>query len=273
MINVSSCALKRLFVFVFVMILRFVAPVSSFSARLHNRGNPVSRRRAMQWQTHSFLSRSFQNTRLYGTDDGLTVSGKVKLIEAGVEKVTSTALELVNSRQKTFTSSSGSSGSPSAQSIADVNLDDLVDIIRNEERSLECEIGSMNEMGEQGDKATLQALSRVQEFRYTLESWEGCVEDCLTAVEMCGEDGAEAMLDECLERLQEQEEEGRQLKILASFTGAYDDSPSCRFSITAGAGGTEACDWVEVRAKEGGHPAHARFSVIAARNSEDLVKF
>ena len=37
-----------------------------------------------------------------------------------------------------------------------------------------------------------------------------------------------------------------ELKLLSLFDGKYDDASSVKVSISAGAGGTEACDWVQM---------------------------
>jgi len=79
--------------------------------------------------------------------------------------------------------------------------------------------------------------------------WESNKGDCLAAFEMaqdeaaCTEDEKNMFYDECKKAASDLLEDGKQYELERLLSGKYDNLPA-RMVLTAGAGGTEANDWV-----------------------------
>ena len=94
-----------------------------------------------------------------------------------------------------------------------------------------------------------QELAVIKERLTEISSLELSLSDVVEMYDMAVQevgDGSQdrEIIQECFETLQliESEIEKRQVKEL--MVGKYDDAGSCFLQINAGAGGTEACDWV-----------------------------
>lgn len=94
-----------------------------------------------------------------------------------------------------------------------------------------------------------QELAGIKERQSEITSLELSLSDVVEMYDMAVQevvDGSQDkdIIQECFETLQliESEIEKRQIKEL--MVGKYDDAGSCFLQINAGAGGTEACDWV-----------------------------
>jgi peptide chain release factor 2 len=78
------------------------------------------------------------------------------------------------------------------------------------------------------------------------EEWEG---ECRVALEFIEElddpDEVFMMMEECKTAASSLLEDGRRYELSKLLSGPYDDRP-VRLILTAGAGGTEACDWVDM---------------------------
>jgi peptide chain release factor 2 len=71
------------------------------------------------------------------------------------------------------------------------------------------------------------------------------IEDLVVLHEMADEEGSEADLVEALEEARKIEVDLEKLELRTLLSGPHDGG-SCYFSIHAGAGGTESCDWAEM---------------------------
>lgn len=93
-----------------------------------------------------------------------------------------------------------------------------------------------------------QVMQRLSELRQFVEPWQQLSEkldDLLTLTDLSLEEGDESLSDEIAEDLAEAQEQLQQLQLSAVLAGKY-DSNNAILTITAGAGGTEACDWAEM---------------------------
>lgn len=91
-------------------------------------------------------------------------------------------------------------------------------------------------------------MQRLSEVRQFVEPWEQLLAklgDLRTLTELGLEEGDESVADEIAEGLAEAQAQLRELELAAVLAGKYDNSNAI-LTITAGAGGTEACDWAEM---------------------------
>lgn len=95
-------------------------------------------------------------------------------------------------------------------------------------------------------------ISQYRRVSSKLEEWEALKGDGEAAMEMLFSEDAdelfsteekEALLDELAVASQKLFDDGRRYQLELMLSGPYDDQP-CRILLTAGAGGTEATDWV-----------------------------
>eukprot|EP00520_Triparma_pacifica_P001914 CAMPEP_0118656750 /NCGR_PEP_ID=MMETSP0785-20121206/13649_1 /TAXON_ID=91992 /ORGANISM="Bolidomonas pacifica, Strain CCMP 1866" /LENGTH=289 /DNA_ID=CAMNT_0006549617 /DNA_START=212 /DNA_END=1078 /DNA_ORIENTATION=+ len=181
------------------------------------------------------------------TTDPTTDSATVRRLMEDCQKLKDQAVELYLTHSANTDVEGVDSGNISP-SHSLLSFSTILSRILNEERTLECEVNSQMETGKGGavDKVVMKELTRVREMREIVQSWESTCEDCTVAASMLGESGISEMLSELSSRLAVHAEEVEAMMVKASFKGKYDDEPCCRFVITAGAGGTEACDWVEM---------------------------
>lgn len=124
-----------------------------------------------------------------------------------------------------------------------------------------------SENKERNAQVTAQ-MSQYTRLQTRLQEWNTWAEDGQVALDMLQEDGGSMTTEEkasILEELQTSalqllaENERYQLELLLS--GPYDDQP-CRLVLTAGAGGTEANDWVaDLRRMYERHAARMGFSL------------
>ena len=99
-----------------------------------------------------------------------------------------------------------------------------------------------------------QQLSTSNRLLNRLRRWEELVGDCNAGVSLleelleAGEDDEETMamiMEECTANANQLMEDGKRYELESLLSGPYDDKPA-RVVLTAGAGGTEACDWVDM---------------------------
>ena len=94
-------------------------------------------------------------------------------------------------------------------------------------------------------KKTLQELSSLKAKVEGFEALEEKYEDIYTLIEMGKEETDEELLEEAIVLRREFEEEFEKLKISTLLNGEY-DKENAIVTLHAGAGGTEACDWVSM---------------------------
>ena len=107
-------------------------------------------------------------------------------------------------------------------------------------------------------------LARYSKLKEQLETWEKLrsgAEDALELLEeLMGDNGdtnakgsseeddemIQLTMDECYTSATQLFESSQKYELTTLLSGPYDDCSSCRIILTAGAGGTEACDWVSM---------------------------
>lgn len=102
-------------------------------------------------------------------------------------------------------------------------------------------------------KKVNQDLAKRRKLLERIQLWETLSGDCITALEFVDElkenpdeaDTVDMMLQECRTAASRLLEEGKKYELELLLNGKFDDSPA-RMILTAGAGGTEACDWVDM---------------------------
>lgn len=102
-------------------------------------------------------------------------------------------------------------------------------------------------------KKVNQDLAKKRKLLERIQLWETLSGDCTTALEFVDElkenpneaDTVDMMLQECRTAATRLLEEGKKYELELLLNGKFDDSPA-RMILTAGAGGTEACDWVDM---------------------------
>ena len=100
------------------------------------------------------------------------------------------------------------------------------------------------------NKRVTSQLSECNRLLNRLIKWEELRGECLAGLELltdCGDDDElkQAILLECDSAASTLLEDGERFELEKLLSGKYDDRPA-RIIITAGAGGTEACDWVDI---------------------------
>jgi len=102
-------------------------------------------------------------------------------------------------------------------------------------------------------KKVNQDLAKRRKLLERIQLWETLSGDCTTALEFVDElkenpneaETVDIMLQECRTVATRLLEEGKKYELELLLNGKFDDSPA-RMILTAGAGGTEACDWVDM---------------------------
>ncbi len=97
-------------------------------------------------------------------------------------------------------------------------------------------------------EASQKVLKRTGALKSTLNAYDGLVslyEDTATMVEMAEEDGDESMLPDIEKMLEELRAKIEEQRLSTLLSGEY-DSKNAILTFHAGAGGTEAQDWVEM---------------------------
>lgn len=96
-------------------------------------------------------------------------------------------------------------------------------------------------------------IARYSKLKEEMELWDRLRRDATDALELLeeqnGEEEDEEMIaltqEECQSSAQQLLQLSQKYELSTLLSGPYDDSP-CRLLLTAGAGGTEACDWVNM---------------------------
>jgi len=102
-------------------------------------------------------------------------------------------------------------------------------------------------------KLVNQELASKNKSLERLKLWEELAGECATALELIADikgDQSEAemmdmMVEECREAAEKLLKDGKKYELESLLNGQFDNSPA-RLVLTAGAGGTEACDWVDM---------------------------
>ena len=95
-------------------------------------------------------------------------------------------------------------------------------------------------------KNSQQVLQRTRQLKNKIESYEKLerdFEDSLSLIQMADDDGDDSMLDEISDGVTKVDEELAAMKLTTLLTGEY-DAKNAIMTLHAGAGGTEAMDWV-----------------------------
>ena len=101
------------------------------------------------------------------------------------------------------------------------------------------------------NKRVTSQLSELTRLRSRINRWEELKADCEAGVDLireCDADDSEliqTLLTECNEAATSLLEDGERFELEKLLNGKYDSHPT-RIIISAGAGGTEACDWVNM---------------------------
>ncbi|GMH50227.1 hypothetical protein TrRE_jg2785, partial [Triparma retinervis] len=171
-----------------------------------------------------------------------------------MERITTTASEIYLSRPSAEDSEAASS---SSKLTASPSLPGLVELLSRESESLEMDL-SVLKVGSEASIKAMRNLSKMQGLLADFEAWRDAVEDAGAVLEIASDTSSPSsslssdvleMLDESISTLSSLQPSLDLRSVESSFKGKYDDRPSCRFLITAGAGGTEACDWVGMLAR------------------------
>ena len=93
-----------------------------------------------------------------------------------------------------------------------------------------------------------EVMRKVKALKADMEGYQALeqqMEDILTLIEMGYEEPDEELVQEIGEEIEQFEQDFDKLRIATLLTGEY-DSNNAILSLHAGAGGTEACDWVNM---------------------------
>jgi peptide chain release factor 2 len=104
-----------------------------------------------------------------------------------------------------------------------------------------------------------QELTNKSKLLERLRMWDKLSEECATALELVDdikkqstssgnaddEEMLEMIVEECKEAAKKLLDDGKKYELESLLNGKLDDKPA-RLILTAGAGGTEACDWVDM---------------------------
>lgn len=148
-------------------------------------------------------------------------------------------------------------------------VDDAKDLLRtnletmSKQNILEAQIADLEQESSHPDfwndpndprtKKVNQELASKNKALDRLKLWEELSGECSTALELIAdikddEDEAEMvdmMVEECKLAAEKLLEDGKKYELESLLNGKFDNNPA-RIVLTAGAGGTEACDWVDM---------------------------
>ena len=99
--------------------------------------------------------------------------------------------------------------------------------------------------GQESAQEQMRALKRLTAVVEPLDDFERRARDIGELAELAAEEGDEAILAELDRDLAALEAQVERFQLRAMLSGPYDDR-DCYLMIQAGAGGTEACDWVRM---------------------------
>ena len=91
----------------------------------------------------------------------------------------------------------------------------------------------------------MKDLKSLQELMETIQKLYGSYDDILMLIDMAYEENDTSMVKEISKEIKDFEKRYEELRIQTLLSGEYD---SCKaiFTIHAGAGGTDSCDWAEM---------------------------
>jgi Protein chain release factor B len=116
-----------------------------------------------------------------------------------------------------------------------------------------------NDPSDPRTKRVNQELTKKNRLLERLEMWDKLSEECDTALELLDdikrqnsfsgnaddEEMVELIVEECKVAAKKLLDDGKKYELESLLNGKLDDKPA-RIILTAGAGGTEACDWVDM---------------------------
>lgn len=96
--------------------------------------------------------------------------------------------------------------------------------------------------------ASQKVLQKTRQLKNKIEGYDRLIknfEDALILIELADEEGDESMIDEVTQSVEKIEEDYEKMNLTTLLTGEYDASNAI-MTLHAGAGGTEAMDWVSM---------------------------
>mmetsp|Transcript_12748 Transcript_12748/g.23898 ORF Transcript_12748/g.23898 Transcript_12748/m.23898 type:complete len:472 (+) Transcript_12748:126-1541(+) len=117
-----------------------------------------------------------------------------------------------------------------------------------------------NDPSDPRTKRVTQELNNKNKLLERLKMWDKLSEECATALELVDdmkkqtstsgndaedEEMMEMIVEECKVAAKKLLDDGKKYELESLLNGQFDDKPA-RLILTAGAGGTEACDWVDM---------------------------
>lgn len=132
-----------------------------------------------------------------------------------------------------------------------------ITVLENQVADLERETSDPSFWDDPNSPRTKQVNDQLGRFNRLLarrKRWEELLGECTAALSLLDElreageddeDTIEMIMEECQTAATELLDDGKLYELESLLSGPYDDRPA-RLSLTAGAGGTEACDWVEM---------------------------
>lgn len=132
-----------------------------------------------------------------------------------------------------------------------------ITVLENQVADLERETSNPSFWDDPNSPRTKQVndqLGRSNRLLARRKRWEELLGECTTALSLLDElreageddeDTIEMIMEECQTAATELLDDGKLYELESLLSGPYDDRPA-RLLLTAGAGGTEACDWVEM---------------------------
>jgi len=123
--------------------------------------------------------------------------------------------------------------------------------LKIKENSYSSEMISEQEQNRVPSLTLASKFNKAQTLRSQIEDFVAVIDDCAVALEMIddpttSEEETSLLLLESYQRLTQTQQTTKELKLVSLFDGKYDSTSTVRISISAGAGGTEACDWVQM---------------------------
>ena len=141
-----------------------------------------------------------------------------------------------------------------AKDVIDRNTQSLpkLNVLQNEISDLEQEISDPSFWTSPNAQKVNSELSKKKHRVSRIERWNELYDECVTALSIIDEldvntDKEDIMLlsNECRDGVVELLDDLEKYELERSLSGPFDSKPA-RISILAGAGGTEACDWVDM---------------------------